>query len=222
MAVGNRGTPELRNPTQCHPGNSPCARVVAGRRGGPDAASATTVVRIGRGFPRSPPDGPLSSPEGQSWTSKRSAAVSAPGPQSKSDELLIRRTRRGYSPVGCCPGRLDASGCLVDTGSPPDRDRASGRYRNGREARCGLSARRAKRADPSPACRGAEWASWRFGHFPTQERRRGVPMAVTADPWRTWTSSPDRPPTRPAFPDRLTDSSRTRRAPTRGRDRLWE
>ena len=63
MAVGNRGTPELRKSTQSHPGNSPCARVVAGRRGGPDAASATTVVRIGRGFPRSPPDGRLSSPE---------------------------------------------------------------------------------------------------------------------------------------------------------------
>ena len=35
-----------------------CVCVVARRRGGPDAASAATAVRIGRGFPRSPPDGP--------------------------------------------------------------------------------------------------------------------------------------------------------------------
>jgi hypothetical protein len=35
-----------------------CVCVVARRRGGPDAASAVTAVRIGRGFPRSPPGGP--------------------------------------------------------------------------------------------------------------------------------------------------------------------
>lgn len=56
--MSERRSPRASDPANGRPGNSPCACVVASRRGGPDAAGAATVVRIGRGFPRSPPDGP--------------------------------------------------------------------------------------------------------------------------------------------------------------------
>ena len=58
MDVGTEIPPSFGADGSGHPGNSPLCLCRGPRRGGPDAASAVTAVRIGRGFPRSPPDGP--------------------------------------------------------------------------------------------------------------------------------------------------------------------
>jgi hypothetical protein len=56
--VGTEIPPSFGSDSSGHPGNSPLCLCSGPGRGGPDAASAVTAVRIGRGFPRSPPDGP--------------------------------------------------------------------------------------------------------------------------------------------------------------------
>jgi hypothetical protein len=56
--MSERRTPELRVRQRKPPRQLPLCLCCGRRRGGPDATSAATVVRIGRGFPRSPPDGP--------------------------------------------------------------------------------------------------------------------------------------------------------------------
>jgi hypothetical protein len=56
--VGTDIPPSSGSDSSGHPGNSPLCLCSGPGRGGPDAASAVTAVRIGRGFPRSPPDGP--------------------------------------------------------------------------------------------------------------------------------------------------------------------
>jgi len=73
----------------------------------------------------------------------------------------------------------------------------------------GVVCRRAeqKRADPLPAGRGPEWASYRFRcprptprpcSRPSTSRPSAISVATSTSaqrrPWRNWTSSPDRPP----------------------------
>lgn len=188
MAVGNRGTPELRISDTAPPGQLPLCPVVAGRRGGPDAASATTVVRIGRGFPRSPPDGPLPSSED---LLPRLACGSCPrgqlvSPDRAPPSAVCRTSRLPHAArsasVEFCAVVVGTSGCSDVTGSLPDRDRASGRMSDGRETRCGLSARRAtaRRPPPLPRSPGGRLTDFggrsgrarlTFGGNPSRRRR---------------------------------------------------